>query len=233
LSGQEPRRRPRLVGVIVIAVIALVGLGVIASLSLDEGDTDPIEISGAGEVQRLLGGIRQLDERLGHEDAPVTIELFNDLQCKDCADYQLEVIDPLIERHVRPGDAKLIYRHYSMSERATGLADYGAVAAGKQDDQWQFVEVFFRNQDEAARRGVTDEFLDRVAAAILDFNVEQWQRDLEDSDIQETLDADAELAAQRQLPAEPAVVVTGERASRELTESPSLAEIEAAILGVQ
>lgn len=233
MSDPAPRRRPRLVGVLIISLIALVAIAAIASLSLDEGEIDPIEIDGAGSVQRLVGGIRQLEERLGEGDAPVSIEVFNDLQCEDCADYHRRVIEPLIEQQVRPGEVKLHYRHFSMSERASGLASFGAVAAAEQHHQWQFIDLFFRNQDEAARRGVTQELLDRLAGAILEFNVEQWQRDLEDPEIQETLDADAELAARRRLPAEPAVVVTGPRGDRELTDSPSLEQIEAAIAEVR
>jgi protein-disulfide isomerase len=221
------------IGVIVLALIALVGLGVIASLSLDEGDTDPIEIEGSGEVQELLGGIRQLDERLGHPDAPVTVQVFNDLQCTDCVDFQLKTIDPLIRDEVRSGEAKLEYHHYSMTERATGLASFGAVAAAKQDDEWQFIELFFRNQDEAAEHGgVTEEFLDRVAAGILEFNVEQWQRDFDEPEVQETLDADNLLAAELELPTEPAVVVEGPRGNRTLVETPTLAEIREAIAAV-
>ncbi|MGH2923652.1 MAG: DsbA family protein [Solirubrobacterales bacterium] len=228
MSGRA-RRGPRPVGVIAIGAVVAIAIGVIASLSLDEGDTDPIEISGAGEVQRMLGGIRQLEQRLGRDDAPVTVEVFNDLQCEPCADYQLEVVDPLIEGPVRAGDAKLLFRHFTTSERASTIAALGAVAAGEQGDEWQFIELFFRNQDEAAEHGVTDEFLERVAGAILEFNVEQWQQDFDDPEVQERIDADAELAGQRRLPGEPAVVVTGPEGDRELVGAPSLDEVEAAV----
>ena len=43
----------------------------------------------------------------------------------------------------------------------------------------------------------------------MNFNVEQWQRDMKDDDIQATLDADEKITAERRLPAEPAVVVGG------------------------
>jgi protein-disulfide isomerase len=218
--------------VIAIAVIAAIGIAAIASLSLDEGETDPIEITGASSVQRLLGGIRQLDQRLGDDDAAVTIEVFNDLQCEPCAAWQLDVVEPLIEDEVRAGEAKLLFRHFTTSERASTLAAFGAVAAGEQGDEWQFLELFFRNQAEAAEHGVTDEFLERIAGAILEFNVERWQQDFDDPEVQERIDADAELAGQRRLPGEPAVVVTGPGGDRELVESPPLEEIEAAIAEV-
>jgi protein-disulfide isomerase len=229
----EPRRRPRFAGVIVIGLIALIAVAVIASLSLDEGDTDPISIDGAGEVRKLVGGIPQLGDRLGEDDAAVTIEVFNDVQCVGCADFQSEVIDPLIADEVRAGDVKLVIRHYSMSERLSGAGAIGSVAAGLQDQQWQFMVLFFRNQDEAEKRGVTQEFLDEVAKGVLNLNVEQWQRDLSDQEVADTLEQDDLLAIERRIPAEPAVVVEGPGGERELVETPALEQVRAAIAEIQ
>jgi hypothetical protein len=96
--------------VALLALIALIGVALFASLSLDEGDTDPIEIDGAGDVRKLVGGIPQLEDRLGEDNAPVKIEVFNDLQCTDCADWQVDVIETLIADEVRGGDVKLEFR---------------------------------------------------------------------------------------------------------------------------
>ena len=230
MSEQPRRPRPRLIGVIVLAVIAVIALFVIAALSLDEGDEEPIVIEGAGEVQELVGGIPQLGNRLGEDDAPLTIEVFSDVQCELCADYQLETIEPLIADEVRGGDVKLVFHHYSMDpDRATGVGGFGAVAAGLQDHEWQFIELFFRNQDEADRNVISQPFLDQIANGILNLNVEQWQRDFNSDEIRQTLEDDEMLAVHRRLPLEPAVVVSGPRGNRELIESPSLAEIEQAI----
>jgi protein-disulfide isomerase len=225
-------RRPRLIGVLLIGLVVAVLFAVIASLSLDEPEDKPVEIIGAGEVQRLLGGIHQTGAELGSPDAPVTIELFNDLQCSTCDEYQLEVVPPLVEDLVRPGDAKLVYRHFPLGEKATNLADYGAVAAGEQDDEWQFVQLFFINQDRAPAMGVNEDFLARVAAAILEFDLNQWRQDFKDETIAETLENDGELAAQLGLPAQPAALVVGPGGRKQLEDRPSAEEIEAAVEAV-
>jgi protein-disulfide isomerase len=223
--------RPRLIGVIVIGLIALIALAVLASLSLDDGSEEQIQISGAQEVQGLVGGIPQLEDRLGQDDAPVTIEVFSDTQCDECAGYQIDVIDQLIEDEVRDGDVKLIFRHYSMDpDRATGVGGFGAESAGLQDQQWQFVELFFRNTDLLDEGEVISQpFLDQIANGILNLNVEQWQRDFNDERIREELEEDEMAAVQRRLPLQPAVVVTGPTQSIELIESPSLERIREAI----
>jgi protein-disulfide isomerase len=229
VSEPAPRRRPRPVGVAIIVVIGLIALAVFASLSLDKGDTDPIEIDDAGEVRKLVGGIPQLEERLGEDNAPVTIEVFNDLQCTDCADWQLEVIEPLIADEVRAGDAKLEFRHWSMSERPSGVASYGAVSAGLQAQQWQFIELFFHNQEEATSKGVTQEFLDEVAKGVLNLNVEQWQNDFDEPEVKDTLEADDLTAIDERIPTEPAVIVSGPGGEVKLVETPALAEVREAI----
>ena len=235
MTDNPPRPRPRLVGVIAIVVIGLIGLAVLASLSLDDGDEEQVQISGAQEVQRLVGGIPQLEDRLGEDDAPVTIEVFSDLQCDGCETYHLETIDPLIEDEVRAGEVKLIFRHYSQdADRATGVAGIGAESAGLQDQQWQFIELFFRNQGQIADTGIINQdFLDQIANGILNLNVEQWQRDFNEEEIQDELSEDEMAAVARRLPLDPAVVVTGNARSEELIEEPTLEEIRQAIESVQ
>jgi protein-disulfide isomerase len=230
VTEDSPRRRPRAVGLIVLALcVGLLGFAIV-SLSVGTGGTGQIKITGAEETQSLLGGIQQDGAQLGSGDAPVTVQVFNDLHCDPCSDWHRDVVVPLIRGPVRDGDIQMIYHHFPMTESGFGLASYGAVAAAKQDDEWQFIQLFFMNQEEAKKRGVTDDFLDNIARAILNFNVEQWQNDRDDRDsLQPTLDEDDKLSAERQLPAQPAVVVGGPNGTKQLIESPTLEQVEAAI----
>jgi protein-disulfide isomerase len=230
----EPRRRPRVIGLLVLALcVGLLGFAIV-SLSVGSGEDEEIEITGAGEVQSLLGGIPQDGARLGDPSAPVTVQVFNDLQCDPCSEWNQQVVVPLIEGPVRGGDLQLVHRNFPMTQAGFFLGAYGAVAAAKQDYEWQFVQLLFLNQEEAKKQGADQEFLDNIArgVGVVNFNVEQWQRDMGDSDIVETLEADEMISAERRLPAEPAVVVGGPNGTQELVESPSLAEVQAAIAEV-
>ena len=214
-------------------VIGLLGFAIV-SISVGTGTEGQIRITGAEETQSLLGGIQQDGARLGPGDAPVTVQVFNDLQCDPCSDWNRDVVVPLIRGPVRAGQIQMIYHHFPMTESGYGLASFGAVAAAKQDYEWQFIELFFFNQEEAKKGGgATQEFLNNVSRAILNFNVEQWQQDQHDSDLQQTLEDDDKLAADRQFPAQPAVVVGGPNGTRQLIESPSLAQVQAAIAQVR
>ncbi len=235
--NEEGRRwRPRPVGLIALAVVlGLIGFAIV-SIAIGTGTEDEgeVQITGAAEIQSLLGGIQQDGPRLGSPDAPVTVQVFNDLQCDPCSDWNSDVIVPLIAGPVRDGDLQMIYHNFPMTESGFFLGAYAAAAAAKQDYEWQFAQLFFRNQDEAEKHGADQEFLNSIArgVGVVNFNVEQWQRDMDDSDITATLEADEQITAERKLPVGPAVVVGGPNGTRQLTESPSLAEVQAAIAAV-
>jgi protein-disulfide isomerase len=237
VSEETPRRRPRVVGLIALAlIVGLLGFAIV-SLSIGTGSEDDggdIQITGAAEVQSLLGGIQQDGARLGNPDAPVTVQVFNDLQCDPCSDWNREVIVPLIGGPVRDGNLQLIYHNFPMTESGFFLGAYAAAAAAKQDYEWQFIELFFTNQDEAEKQGADQDFLDAIArgVGVVNFNVEQWQRDMNDSDITTALEDDEKISAERRLPVGPAVVVGGPNGTRQLEESPSLAQVQAAIAEV-
>jgi len=215
-----------------LVVIGFILAGVLVSLSVGEGGVQPQGVSGANDVQRIYGGIPQEGARIGAEDAEVTVSVFNDLQCTDCAAYHLDVVEPLVERHARGGDVALELRHRSLSARETTVAAIAAVAAGEQDREWHYAALFFRNQDLAGEGGVSDEVLRETAEAVFELEVDEWEEAQADPSAADRVMADDDLATELGLPGEPAVVVSGPGGQRELTDSPSLAGIEAAIADV-
>ena len=235
MDDDRSRRRPPLIGVLVLALcVGLLGFAIVSLSVGTGGEKSDVRITGAEEVQSLVGGIQQDGARLGAADAPVTVQVFNDLSCDPCSDWNREVIVPLIQGPVRGGDVQLVYHNFPMTASGFFLGAYAAVAAAKQDYEWQFIQLFFANQEEAKKQGADQDFLNAIArgVGVVNFNVEQWQRDMKDSDIQTTLDADEKATAERRLPAEPAVVVGGANGTKQLIQSPSLSDVQAAIAEV-
>ncbi|MGH2990172.1 MAG: DsbA family protein [Solirubrobacterales bacterium] len=227
-------RSRRWVPLVALGLVGAAILAAIVSISVGEkGPAAPVE--GAQAVQRLYGGIEQEGNSLGSPDAPVTISIFNDVQCPECGTYQLEAVPTLIDDLVRPGDARLELRHFSLGPRGVTAGALGATAAGEQGAQWQYAQLLFGNVEEVEVSGVEDEFLDRVAAAVPgpEFDEGQWAEDLESPEVADRVTADAELAADLRLPAQPAVIVDGPGGTRQLEEAPSLDEIEAAVAEVE
>lgn len=219
----------RWVPLLVLGLIGAAILAAIVSISVGQkSSARPVE--GSDAVQRLYGGIEQQGSSLGSPDAPVTISIFNDLQCTDCAEYQLETVPRLVEDLVREGDARLELRNRPVGQSPTTLAAVAAAAAGEQGMEWQFAHLVFLNLDQVRTSGVNDEFLERVAGSVPEpeFDVERWQRDREDPKIEARVESDDELGAELEIAA-PSVVVDGLGGTEQLEDAPSLARIEAAV----
>ncbi len=215
-----------------------VGLGLLAaaiiwaivSLSIGEGGPKVIFINGDDAVQQLLGGVRQDGRGLGNPDAPVSVTVFSDLQCAPCADYEVDTIDPLIEQYARGDSVRFEFRHRSFGGAETTLAARAAAAASAQDREWQFLDLFFRNQDQIASSRVTQDFLNNIANSLPEFDFAGWRDELDSSATTEILDQDGTLGDSLHLPLDgPSVVVAGPAGQKVLTESPSQDDIQAAI----
>ena len=152
-------RRGRL-WVILALGLTLVALGyAVVEISTREAGRDVVRVEGIASAQELFGGVPQEGDRLGSNDAPVSIQVFNDLQCGNCRADFLDTIPGLVEDYARPGAAKLLMRHYSVAENPLELGFFGAEAAAQQGYGWQYTYLFFLNQAEAERFGIDNEFM--------------------------------------------------------------------------
>ena len=223
MSLRSPWLPRTLLGVGLAALIAT-----LISIAVGEGGPDAPPNEGFNDVQRLFGGIEQEGAALGAADAPVLIEVFNDVNCSACADYQVAEIDPLVEEYVRSGRARLEFSHFSVGPRLTTLGALAATAAGVQGRQWQYLGLLTRNLD-AAGPTVDEEFLTRVAEIVPELDLDQWERGRSSERVREIVDADAQAAVELRLPPQPAVIVTGPGGDRVLQGSPKREEIESAV----
>ena len=220
---------PRLLlGVGIVGILAAV-----VSIAVGTGGPKVIKISGGDEVQELLGGIQQDGAYLGSPDAPVTIGVFTDLQCSTCDTYELDTVDPLIAEYARSGEARFQLHNYSLGQADVTQSAYAATAAGEQDREWFFAELFFRNQDEAPAGNVTDEFLNDIGNSITDFDLDTWHEAMESPEVKDRVDADQELAAQYKLRVEaPSIIVDGPGGTKVLQDGPTKDQVDAAVAEV-
>jgi len=203
------------------------------SIAVGTGGPEKITITGGEQVQQLIAGIAQDGPYLGPPDASVTIGVFTDLQCSTCDSYELDTVDPLIEEYARAGEARLEFHNYSLGEAETTTAAYAATAAGDQDREWQYVDMFFRNQHAAPNGTITDEFLADIGNAIPDFDLDAWKQAMGSLEIKDRVDADGNLAAQYGLRVNgPSVIVDGPGGTKVLQDSPTKEQVDVAVSAV-
>ncbi len=238
-SGTEPvavplPRRGRIRVILALSLaIGLIGY-LIVSISTQEAGREVVRVAGISDTQSTFGGIPQAGDRFGSADAPVSIQVFNDLQCSSCRADFLSTIPQLAEDYVRPGEVKLLMRHYSVARNPLELGFFGAEAAAEQGYGWQYTYLFFRNQDEAERFGVGDEFMSSLAGSIGELDVPAWEQVLEtqsssDGSIATRLEGYDQLGADLGIRAGQAMIVSGPGGTETLQDGPTLRQIEAAI----
>lgn len=240
---QLPRRGR--IWVILLLLLGLVGLSYgLVNIATQKPNKNTVHLEGVGSAQELFGGVPQEGARLGSEDAPVTVQVFDDVQSSQCREAFLATIPELTEKYARPGTVKFLYRHYSNSENPIEEGSFGVEAAAEQGYGWQYAYLFFVNQKEADRFGVSEaensrsglhkNFLLSLAGAVEELNGPEWEEALEEgkesgSSMQKSLEAQEELGSNLGIRFGQAMVLEGPHGNETLQENASLAEIEKAI----
>jgi protein-disulfide isomerase len=153
--------------------LVIVVLAILLSLTQRSRAHPAAVVQGGQEVSSRLAGIPQHGLELGNPNAPVTLEEFTDLQCPGCAAYTQQVFPILVDRYVRPGKLRLVFRGQAFvgtdSERLLRLA----LAAARQNRLWHFVELAYLNQGAENSGWATDEMLRALATVVPELDVDR------------------------------------------------------------
>lgn len=128
----------------------------------------------------LLAGIPQKGRTLGDPHAPVTIVFFGDLQCRESRQVMLGALPAVIRRWVKPGKVRLVYTSTETDTKAAGgwpefrEQQGAALAAGRQDKLWNFIDDFYREQGPEGIGYATNRFLHLIAVQA-GLDIGRWQ----------------------------------------------------------
>lgn len=201
------QRRKRLIqfgavigAVVVIIVVILVATGGSSKPGIEkpttsEGSTKTPKV--VKDMTTLLGGIPQAGNTLGSPSAPVTLQYFGDLECPICKQFSEGALKPLIEKYVRPGELKIEYRNLETATREPETfrtQQIAALAAGKQQKGWDYIELFYHQQGQEDTGYVTEKFLQELAKQVPGMNLAKWTADRSNGEFTNTITTDAQAA---------------------------------------
>jgi protein-disulfide isomerase len=199
------KRRARLmqlgiVGAVVIA--AIVAIVVATSGGSKSHGIEKAKVPGTTppvvkEVSTLIGGIPQSGNALGSNSAPVTLQYFGDLECPVCREFSLGALPPLIEKYSRTGKLRIEYRSLETATRdpeTFRAQQIAALAAGKQNKLWYYIELFYKQQGEESSGYVTESYLRNLAQQVPGLNRNAWIAARSEPEFANAITTDAQAA---------------------------------------
>jgi protein-disulfide isomerase len=236
------QRRQRMIqlgfGGVLLAAIIVVVL-VVVSQSGGGGSTSS---SGGGSasnasdvalVKKQLAGIQQNGNVLGDPKAKTTIVEFGDPQCPVCKAFSEQVSPGLISGPVRAGTAKYEFQPWLIIGPQSTPAAKAAFAAGEQGRFWNYIELFYRNQETENSGYVTNAFLTSIAKGAGVPDISKWDSDRQSSKYDAQLASIKRQATQMGFQGTPTVYVQGPGGKKVLPGVPTASQVEAALKSVQ
>lgn len=132
-------------GAIIIAGVLIAG-----AIVYTNSMTNPTGGKGnqlAGAVPVVEGDLSDNDPALGDPNAPVTIVEFSDFQCPFCGRFFQQTEPQIIEKYVKTGKAKFVYRDFAFLGQESEWAAMAAECANEQGKFWEYHDYLFTHQD--------------------------------------------------------------------------------------
>jgi protein-disulfide isomerase len=146
-----------LVAAVVIVVVVLI---VVAPWQASDSKSSPP--TGASGV---FAGVPQRGDTLGNANAPVTITVFEDPQCPFCRTWSLDTLPTVVDRYVRTGRVKLVYRGIEIIGPNSVAGLVAIYAAGAQNKLWNLAEELYRRQGTENTDWINDALINKAAGA--------------------------------------------------------------------
>jgi protein-disulfide isomerase len=203
-EAARAKRRTRLTQLgVVVAIVVVVIVGI--AIATNSGKTTTVKPgtstanANVAAVSTLLNGIPQNGNVIGDPNAPVTLKYYGDLECPICKDFTLGVLPALIPKYVRTGKLKIEYHALETATREPEVfknQQVAALAAGKQQRAWNFIELFYHEQGEESSGYVTESYLQGLASQVPGLNLATWTTARSNPALANEVTADAQAANQ-------------------------------------
>jgi protein-disulfide isomerase len=185
------------VAIAVVAVLAVVGAGLVLSGDDDGGEIRARTMSASGRA-------------LGPVDAPVTIEYFEDFQCPACRAFTASVAPRIEDDYVSKGLARVLFRHNPFIGPESMRAAEASECAAEQGLFWEYHDALFAAQGGENSGVFSDEKLTSMAHE-LGLDVNGFNGCLDDGKHRESIEQELEEAHHRGVTVTPTIFINGRK----------------------
>jgi protein-disulfide isomerase len=148
----------------------------------------PGALQGSQEANNLFKGIPQKGLVLGDPKAPVTMEMFIDVQCPVCDDYEVNHLSTVVQNYIRPGKVQLHLQPWAFLG-------------------FNYAKVLYDNQGQEESGWLTGQMMANIAASTTGLNLQKWQTATNGSGAQSVANAVDRLATTKKVQGTPTIFV--------------------------
>jgi Protein-disulfide isomerase len=171
-----------------------------------DGDLDMAKVLEPGPLKEMV---------LGKDDAPVTIVEYMSLTCGHCGNFHKNTFDPLVQKYIDSGKARLIVREFPLDPRAAAAIMLARCAPENQF--FPMISVLFKQQYTwAAAEDARAELLN--IARLAGFTQESFEACLTNQKLLDDVNSVRNKAAEQfGVNATPTFIINGKRYSGDMS----------------
>ena len=131
-------------GILVGGIVATAIIGIIASFSLSQFDTETVNLDMGrthGTISTAMGSAIA-----GDLSAPVTIVEFGDYQCSNCKKWYHNTMPQIYENYIETGKANLVFVDLAFLGKDSRTAAEASYCAEDQGKYWEYHDLLYLSQ---------------------------------------------------------------------------------------
>jgi len=228
VGGRARQASPRALaiggGVALVIVIAIVlavvlgsgggsgGSGVVTKSDLDGlpaigNASSQIALQGAPDANSLFKGIPQKGLVLGDPKAPVTMEMFVDVQCPVCQDYEVNHLPGVVKKYIADGKVQLQLKPWAFIGSQSFTGRRAVFAAADQNKGFEYAKLLYDNQQQERSGWLTGRQMAIIASGVNGLNLSEWRDAVNASASASSGKEVDKLAAQKKVQGTPTILV--------------------------
>ncbi|HEY4236325.1 MAG TPA: thioredoxin domain-containing protein [Gaiellaceae bacterium] len=185
----------------------VVSAGDLQGLPATGNANSQIALPGAPDANNLFKGIPQKGLVLGDPKAPVTMEMFIDVQCPVCQDYEVLHLPGVVKKYIADGKVQLHLQPWAFLGSQSFTGRYGVIAAADQNKGFEYAKVLYDNQGTEETGWLTGKEMAAIAASVNGLNLAQWMDDVNSSATKSAASTVDKLATQKNVTGTPTILV--------------------------
>ncbi len=175
---------------IAAAVVLLAGLGIGLAVAFSGGNasgsgvvqgvtvgdaSSAVALPGAPEANNLFKGIPQSGLVLGSPNAPVQMDMFIDVQCPVCQNYEVNYLPTVVTKYIRTGKVQLHLLPWAFLGPQSYTGRLAVIAASFQNKGFEYAKVLYDNQQTENSGWLSDAMMTKIAASVTGLDLSKWQ----------------------------------------------------------